>query len=102
MRKKNWKIYHSKNSRKTSSTLDVSAQDKEETWVWVLGQTATFSEISKPILGQIFNGPGNGGPPPPHKAGGAGDPLGARNAGGEGVENGDSLMPTKLHSIHHQ
>ncbi|MBK7589136.1 MAG: hypothetical protein IPI22_12825 [Bacteroidetes bacterium] len=92
-------------------TLDVSAQDKRgNTWVcgaWAM--TATFSDTSKPILGQIFNGPGNGGAfltSTSNICDSATGKLlfmcnGARiwDTLGNIMENGDSLMPTKLYTL---
>jgi len=71
--------------------------------------TATFSDTSKPILGQIFNGPGNGGAfltSTSNICDSATGKLlfmcnGARiwDTLGNIMENGDSLMPTKLYTL---
>jgi len=91
--------------------LDGFAQDKRGN-VWICGNwamTATFTDTSKPILGQLFSGPGNGGAFTMSTSNicdsATGKLLfmcnGARiwDTLGNIVDNGDSLMPTKLYSL---
>jgi hypothetical protein len=90
-------------------SFQLHAQDKRgNTWVcgnWAM--TATFTDTSKPVLGQLFNGPGNGGAfltSTSNICDSATGKLlfmcnGARiwDTLGNIMENGDSVIPTKLY-----